>query len=225
MASCALTPESHISVRISTSSSKLDLSQKEPFTITVSMTLTATHPITFKRPFTPVFNGLVYSNGLTFRNTRTGKYVPRPTRHSQYNLSLNSKFPTAENRNIWTTLFPGHHHNLEETFRPTLAPPPIAPTPGMTAAEMKQLQSRQTPVTTWNHVRGFENGETYEIGISHGAAVHEWVKGGLDEILGATKAGTTQEFSTRKIYFVVTQSAEFTVARPDDDGVLNGMNP
>lgn len=119
------------------------------------------------------------------------------------------------------TLFPDQPHIIEATFKPTLAPPPIAPTPGMTAAEFYQLQSQQTPITTRNHVKPFKDGETYEIGITHTTAVGEWVQGSLDDILDATQAGMLLETLTDKITFTVIQSAVFSVARPDSDGSLS----
>lgn len=124
---------------------------------------------------------------------------------------------------MWTTLHPDRPHELEETFKPEVGPPPIQMRPGMTYAEFQELQRQRTPVRTWNHVHGFKDGETYDIGIAEGVAVKEWVQGSLKEIMDAMEAGEMREASMGKIDCVLESGAEFTVMRPDTEGSMDGL--
>lgn len=70
-------------------------------------------------------------------------------------------------------------------------------------------------------MRGFEDGQTYEVGICEGIMISSWLHGSFDEILETSKAGTTPELFKEHIPYRVSQSAKFAVKRPDVDGSLN----
>jgi hypothetical protein len=94
-------------------------------------------------------------------------------------------------------------YTLEATFKPTLTTPPIVPTPGMTPAEMKEVQPQQTPVTKWRHGRGFEDGQTYEIGVKEEVRVKKWVQGSLEGTLEMRKTGEILGLSGDEIRFEI----------------------
>jgi hypothetical protein len=210
-----------ISVRISTSSPTLDLSLSTPFKITLELTLHATHPITFRKQFAPLYATRFYKGGFTFTNTRTGESVPRPTINVCYFPCKANEPPTEENRSNWATLFPDTPYILESTLQPTTTKAPIPGWAGMTVEDMKAIQAQQPLLTKWPRVRGLEDGQTYEIGIYEGLALESWLRGSFDEILEMRKAGEVPELLTEPVPYEVVQRAEFAVKRPDKDGSLN----
>ncbi len=212
-----------ISIHISTSSSTLDLSLDIPFTITIKTTPNTVYPVTFQKRHVPLLTNPLCTPGLTFKNTRTGEYAPRPDMHVCYLPANDNGLPTERYRKKWMTLYPDHSNVVEATLRPRLTIDPPSPTLGMTAAAFMELQSQQTPVRKWGLVRGLEDGQTYEIGISEGMGAKEWLKGDLEEILNVVKAGTIPELSREMIGFEVVQGARFTMNRPDADGSLNDV--
>jgi hypothetical protein len=210
-----------ISVRISTSLPTLDLSLSSPFTITLELILCATYPITFRKQFAPLFMSRFYKGGLTFTNTRTGESVPRPTIHVCYIPSKANEPPTEENRSNRATFFPDLPYIIEATIKPTITTAPIAAWKGITVEEMKAIQAQQLLLTKWRHVGGFEDGQTYEVGICEGIALSSWLHGSFDEILEMSKAGMAPELPREPIPYKVSQSAKFFVKRPDADESLN----
>lgn len=143
--------------------------------ITFKIILNATHPIKFQKSLRPLLNTLLYEDGLTFTNTRTGEHVPRPTMYGQYILSNCNGLPTEEHKAQWVTLYPDQPYTLEATVKPMLPTSPILPTLSMTPAEMKEGQSQRTPVTKGRHLRRFEDGQTFEIGVKEEVRVKKWV--------------------------------------------------
>lgn len=211
MASSRASQEPYISDRISTTSPALDLSQDSPFVINVNLTLKTPYAITFMAFLTPLFDGILYSQGLTFRNTRTHEYVPRPKRHVQTLSRACTSIPTQETNDMWTTLFPDQPHGLKATFKPEVGPPPIQMRSGMTYMEFQKSQSQQTPVRTWSHAHGFKHSERYNIAIIEDAAVKEWIQSSLEEIMHEIQAGRLEEVLVGKIHYVLESGAEFTV--------------
>jgi hypothetical protein len=129
--------------------------------------------------------------------------------------------PAEENRSNWATLFPDTPYILEATLKPPITTAPIAAWTGITVEEMKAIQAQQLLLTKWRHVEGFEDGETYEVGIRESIALSSWLHGSFDEILEMSKAGTAPELQKELIPCKVSQSAKFVVKRPDADESLN----
>lgn len=72
------------------------------------------------------------------------------------------------------TLFPNRPHLVKATFSPMhVKEGHSRPTPGLTAAEIAELQSQLPFVMKWTSVWGMEDGQTYKIGVSDGARVKE----------------------------------------------------
>ena len=141
--------------------------------------------------------------------------------HVHYVPTKDDGLPTEAHKAAWMTLYPGQPYVVEATFRPVITTGPLYPTPGKTADEMKQRQSQQPRVRKWRHVRGLQDGQTYEIGISGEVGVKEWIAGDIEGLLEETKNGATVELRREMVPFEVVQGAEFTVKRPDEDGSLN----
>jgi hypothetical protein len=172
----------------------LNLALCDPFTINVETTLNAEHAITFKKLHTTLFHWIKHEGGLTFTNIRTGDQVPRKVVAVQSLSTSDKRLPMEADKDDWVTLYPGHAHILQATFAPE--------------TEMSEKK--------WFDVGGFEDGETYEIGVCKGAAVDEWAPGSLDSILEIQKAGKSElELCTEIIPFEIVQSARFVVKRPD----------
>jgi hypothetical protein len=73
----------------------------------------------------------------------------------------------------------------------------------MTPAEMKEIQTQRTPVTKWRHLRGFEDGQPYEIGVREEVRVKKWVQGSLEGTLEMRKTGEIPWLSTDEIRFEI----------------------
>jgi hypothetical protein len=208
-----------IAVRISVSSSALDLSLNTSFKITIVSTFHGTHAITFRERETPLLLGPLYKQGLTFTNTRNSAKVPRPAlRCALYSSSNDGGLPTAQNKDSWITLLPEQSHVREAIIEPMLCGAPI---PSMSAAEMMRIQEQQTKTLKWPWIMGFEDGQTYEIGISEGTGVNEWIKGSLEEILDIRKSNLTPSVEKEVIRFELRETTSFAVKRPDRDGSLS----
>lgn len=91
----------------------------------------------------------------------------------------------------------------------------------MTATEVRKIQDQQIKTLKWPHVAGFEDGQTYDIGISEEARVNEWIMGTLEGILEMGKSCLKQSVRREVLGFEVRETTSFEVKRPDRDGNLN----
>jgi hypothetical protein len=199
----------------------LDLSLDAPFTIIARATLNASHPITFQKRYASLLSRPLYIPSLTFKNTRTGEYVARPTMHVHHTPANDNGLPTEQHKASWMMLYLNQPYVIEATFKLVITTGPVYPTPGMSAEDMKQLQSQQPQVRKWRHVRSLQDEQTYKFGISEEAAIKEWVAVELKELLKEVKNGEVPEPRKDIIRFEVVQGAVFIMKRPNKDRNLN----
>ena len=126
--------------------------------------------------------------------------------------------PTEANRDEWMTLFPEQSQNAEDAFAPMLTGPSISE---MAAARLKRFQEPQRKSMKWPFMHGFEDGEVYQIGVSDGAGVRDWVVGSLAEILELRMLGSTLTVENEAIEFEVRETESFAMRRPDRGDSLN----
>jgi hypothetical protein len=201
-------PPLSISVRATTTSSILDLAQQTPFTISLTLTLDHTHPITFDPRSKTLFNGnILYDEGLTFTNTATGGDVTMPSEQAKSNF---------------VTLHPGKEHMLHATLRPVLSHGMFS-TQGLTAHEIVQKQSEQRKTWKWPNVSGMQDGEMYQVKVSNGAGVRSWIQGSVEALVEARRAGLRPEMRRQIVPFLMVESARFEMRRPDMDGSLDWL--
>jgi hypothetical protein len=221
-------PRLHLSiaVRTTTSSPVFDLTQPTPFTISLSLTLNHTHPITFDLRSTTLFNGnLLGADGLTFTNTTTGELVGRNSRIVCYMGSSSSDdddntMPSEQTKNNFVTLYPGKEHVLNATLEPILSHDSFS-TQGLTVQEIFQKQAKQPKKWKWYNVGGMQGGEAYEVGIKADAGVTSWMRGSVKSLVEVRRAGLRPEVRRELVPFMVVESARFEMKRPDTDGSLN----
>jgi hypothetical protein len=208
-----------ISARVSTSASILDLSLDIPFTITVIVVLDSIEPITIHKPSTPLFRRLLYNDGLTFTNTKTGERTKRPKMACSWEHGVElPRLPSDKDKDRWLTLVPEQPHQLQITLKPQLAGQPI---PSTTIEEMKRIQAQQIKTRQWPLVRSLEDGQTYKLGISEATEVQEWLKGSLGDILKMGKAEATRTVQVGTIRFKLEETTSFEMKRPDNDGSMD----
>ena len=187
----------------------------------MSIVLTLHHyePITFRNRDTPLFDRPLSNPGLIFTNTRTGKVIAGAGSLCKWRLDMGEdNLPTEANRGAWTTLFPEQSQSVETAFTPMLTE---TPTPEMSAAEMKRVQEQQVRTMKWSFLHWFEDGEVYQIGVSDGAGVREWIVGSLGDILETRKSGSMPTVRNEVIEFEVRETRSFEMKRLDRDGSLN----
>jgi hypothetical protein len=217
-------PPLSISVRATTSSSILDLAQQTPFTISLTLTLDHTHPITFDPRSTTLFNGnILYDEGLTFTNTATGELVPRNTRNvCHMDTGDDVTMPSEQAKSNFVTLHPGKEHMLHATLRPVLSHGMFS-TQGLTAHEIAQKQSEQRKTWKWPNVSGMQDGQMYQVEVSNGAGVRSWIQGSVEALVEAGRAGLRPEVRRQIVPFLMVESARFEMRRPDTDGSLDWL--
>jgi hypothetical protein len=217
-------PSLSISVRATTTSSILDLAQQTPFTISLTLTLDHTHPITFDPRSITLFNGnILYDEGLTFTNTATGELVPRNTRNvCHMNTGDDVTMPSEQAESNFVTLHPGKEHMLHATLRQVLSHGMFS-TQGLTAHEIVQKQSEQRKTWKWPNVSGMQDGEMYQVKVSNGAGVRSWIQGSVEALVEARRAGLRPEMRRQIVPFLMVESARFEMRRPDMDGSLDWL--
>ncbi|CAO2655493.1 Nn.00g042960.m01.CDS01 [Neocucurbitaria sp. VM-36] len=209
------TGSSCIVVHITTSSSVFDLSQPATFKIALSLTLKHASPITFVTRYTSLFDGkLLHQGGLTFTNRATGQQVLRNTLDICYLLDSGDRGPSWTTRSEYVTLYPDREHIINVMISPVKRK---SPRPD------NHFKKNGVPCESpkWFGLWGFENKQTYEIGISEVAAVKERIEGSIWEILGWQMLGWTPEWKRDEIRYTVLEPAIFKVKSPDIDGSLN----
>ncbi|KAF2122050.1 hypothetical protein BDV96DRAFT_562838 [Lophiotrema nucula] len=218
-----------ITVSISNSSDTFDLSTNVPFTIFIALKLDHSCPITFDKRCAGLFDGrLLHKGGLTFVNTSTGQPVPRSIIDLCYSSSNSDGTPTENDKETFRTLFPGKEYLIEANFYPLLSLP-LFDDRGMTGEELAQKQDTLPRTWKWPRVGLFEDGETYEVGVSKKAVVGRWMEGSLEDLLamkrswlfGLVKSAQKPEIKGTKIEYTIEKTTKFIFKRPDKDGSLN----
>jgi hypothetical protein len=211
-----------ISISITTSLPTLDLSIHDPFAITITFALHATHPITFNARLAYLFDGKQFcDDGLIFTNTGTGQQIERAMIDVCYDDNA-ATIPTEDNQKSqeFVTLFPGKAHFIGATaMRPyssNVWPKHVDDMKGMAQEEIDEKQKAMGKVWSWFGIEGLEDGQEYEVGIADGEAVRCWLQGSVEGILEVKKLGLTPTVRREGIRFVAEKTARFKVRRPDD---------
>jgi hypothetical protein len=103
---------------------------------------------------------------------------------------------------------PGRDHVIEHAIHPMNSPNKRANT---------ERWSKHMPLLALAGLAGFENGQTYKIGVSDEAVVNEWIEGTIWEILGWQMLGWTPEGKREKIEYTVIEAASLKVRRDKAD--------
>jgi hypothetical protein len=192
-----------IAVQITASSTIFDLYQTEPLTIRLNLTLRHTRPITFLKRYTGLFDGkILHEGGLTFTNTTTGQQAPRNRIDLCY-MGARDGISWAA-RNDYVTLYPGRDHVIEHAIHPMNGPSMRAST---------AHRSKYMPLLALAGLVGFEDKQTYNIGINDVAVVNEWIESTIWEMLGWQMLGWKPERKREKIGYTVVTTASFAVRR------------
>ncbi|KAF2652740.1 NAD(P)-binding protein [Lophiostoma macrostomum CBS 122681] len=214
--------QSKISVSITTSTPTLDLSKHDPFIITITLTLHASHPITFNERLAYLFDGnLLCDDGIVFTNTATQEQVSRDRIQVCYDSDAHET-PTEgkEGTQEFITLVPGEPHVIEaKTIRPHawhVWPKHVNDMKGMTQEEIAEKKKAMGVVWSWYGIEGLEDGQEYELGIAEDAAVRCWLQGSVEGLLEVKKLGLTPTVRWEEIRYVAERTARFVVKRPND---------
>jgi hypothetical protein len=203
-----------IDVRISTSSSILDLTAKDPFPIIVDISLNHTTPITFQKRSFPLLDGrILRKGGLAFKDTATGQLAIRNTMTICY-AATETEGITPETHGSYMTLWPGQKHTLDATMAPFKSKPAISAWPGMTAADYFKAQDSLPDQWKWQTTHGLEDGVTYEIGIGNETLTKHWWEGSVFELLGKTPEQRERLFREENVPLCVIKTTRFFVKRP-----------
>ncbi|KAF5500422.1 hypothetical protein CGCS363_v007370 [Colletotrichum siamense] len=212
-------PTPHIAVRISASSDRLNMTEGIPLTFFIELTLHHSQPITWESHGWGITHGstVFRDGGLTFRDTSTGQLVPRG--HIDICVESGDNQITEQNKGGWTTLYPGKPHVLEPKLEGTLGPQ-YWPPPQWTGETEEECRDRPHTVT-WQFVRQFKDGKTYEVGISDEARIACYWNGTKEDFLSGRKTQSDATSRSGPIEYKVDETVSFTVSRPDADGSLN----
>lgn len=222
-------PLPSIDVKISTSSSIIDLASQEPWSIKLDLLLSYTRPITFPNAAAELFStGLLREGGLTFTNITTLGESKRETRDvcgpGYEDIPL-----TERTEKHYTTLHPGQRHIIDETLTPipAIRLPIWRESPNFQAETDGANQESFRNGWKWCGVNGLEDGQTYELGVSPKARVKCWAEGTKEEIMATIQRSgaaavleKVRKGTGNEIEFRVTRSTTFTMKRPDKDGSL-----
>jgi hypothetical protein len=196
-----------IAVKITASAPTFNLYQSEPLTIRLTLNLAHRRPITFLKRYTGLFDGKIFhEGGLTFTNTATGQYATRNRIDLCYMGACDCISWAI--RSDYITLYPGRDHVIEHAIHPMNSPNKRANT---------ERWSKHMPLLALAGLAGFENGQTYKIGVSDEAVVNEWIEGTIWEILGWQMLGWTPEGKREKIEYTVIEAASLKVRRDKAD--------
>lgn len=202
----------------------LDLtSRTTPFTITIDLVLNHPRAITLPRHALDDFAKLdTFDGGLTFTDTSTGQVLQRSL---VCVLSDDAQLPPFSRRtqSAFVTLSPGSKVTLTMGFRPVEERPWFIGNGGrcMSEQETRMVRTRLRPITQWRGVREFEDGVTYEIGLTRPALTYKWMEGSKAELLSwwsllaSFFAGRVVE-RTQAIPLRIIKPASFMVRRPAD---------
>jgi len=176
--------------------------------------------VTFIRRYNGLFDGkILYQGGLTFTNIATAKQVPRNAINICYMDDTGQGLAWAT-RHEYITLYPGKEHIIERSINPMHNRRKTAD-----EANPEKIISDDSDAPTanikWYGVGGFEDGQTYRIGISEDATISEWLQGSIWEILGWQILGWKAKPRSEKISYIVRDSCAFLLRRPDTDGSLD----
>lgn len=201
----------------------LDLTSKTtPFTITIDFVLNHTRAITLPRRALDDFASIdTYDGGLTFTDASTGEVLRRSL---MCVLTDGAHLPPLSRRTqrAFVTLFPGRKVTVTMGFRPVDERPWFIGNGGrcMSEQETKMVRTRLKPITQWRGVREFEDGVTYEIGLTRSAWTYKWMEGSKAELLSwwslltSFFAGRVER--TQPIPLRIIKPASFVVKRPAD---------
>jgi hypothetical protein len=205
-----------IAVKITTSSSTFDLYQTEPLTIRLALKLTHHRPITFLKRYTGLFDGKIFHNGgLTFTNTATGQEASR-NRIDICCMGARDGISWAT-RSGYVTLYPGQAHIIKHDIDPMNSP--------SMRASREHWSSRSISLLELTGLASFEDAQTYEVGVSEEAVVHEWIEGSISEILVWQMLGWKPEKRRERVGYTVFETASFEVQRSEADDVAAEPEP
>ncbi|KAL2208651.1 hypothetical protein CC79DRAFT_1366859 [Sarocladium strictum] len=168
-----------VELSISTQPSTLNFEGDEPMTISVSLTLKHTMPITFRESDSSLFNGdLLHENGLTFTNLSTGELAKRGTINvCTFGLDANLTYETLGS---YKTLYPGREEVVEGTIGPMDS--------DFVAKFMPDHEGRW-----WPMAQGLESGSRYEVGISASVLARRCAEGTKEQLLQILRPDKTLE--------------------------------
>jgi hypothetical protein len=197
-----------IAVKITTSVPVFDIYQIKPLTIRIAFTLTYNRPITLLKRYTGLFDGkILHKGGLTFTNTATGQQVSRNTSDICYMGAREGIFWTT--RSEYVTLYPGKAHIIQRDIYPMNSPNMRAHKEGWKSISLLEKAG----------LAGFGDAQTYEVGVSEKAVVHEWIEGSISEILVWQMLGWPPQQRREMIGYTVTDSVSFAVQRFEDETI------
>ncbi|KAH0426984.1 hypothetical protein CcaCcLH18_09990 [Colletotrichum camelliae] len=209
----------HISVRISASSDRLNMTEGIPLTFFMELTLHHSQPITWEsHGWGITYASTVFRDrGLTFRDTSTGQLIPRGC--IDICVESDDNKITEHNKGGWTTLYPGSPHVLEPKLEGKLGRQ-LWPPPQLTGETEEECRIRPHTVT-WQFVREFRDGRTYEVGISDEARIGYYWNGTKDDFLSGRREQSDKTGTSGPIEYKIEDTVSFTVSQPDADGSLD----
>jgi hypothetical protein len=128
--------------------------------------------------------------------------------------------PSEHTKNSFVTLYPGKEHVLHAKLQPILTYGMFS-TRGLTSQEIAQKQAEQPKTWKWHDVGGMQDGEVYQVEVSKEVGVRSWMQGSVEALVEMKRAGLMPEFRRQVVPFVMVESAQFEMKRPDTDGSLN----